>query len=637
MIPRIVYGGVFCALLPAALWAWCAAIGSRVSIPGVHDVAAGAAVACVGMGLMCWACVGLWRETRGLPMNAFPARRRAVGGAFAWLEHPIYIGAVLAWAGVALAVGAAAALWIGTPVLALGCAALVWGYERDATNARLGPRTAPTRIRWCGAGASRPDGWDIVSTYVLVFLPWLVLYETTGHAPTPDAVSAYLMFERGWPVFEQAEMVYVMAYPLALAAPLLATTREGLARFQRSAAAAMALAFWCYLVIPLIAPPKPFEPRTWLGDLLMMERSAGYDGRAAFPSFHVYWSLASAAVIGRRGGWWRVGAWAIAAAVTVSCLLVGMHAVVDVLAGAALFAIVWRHERVWSVMVRGAETVANGWREWRLGPVRVLMHAAYASAAAFAGVLTAVALAGPGSERALGLIAVCGLIGAGVWGQIVTGGGGLARPYGYYGHVLGVVAAVGVLFATSERGWAIAAACATAAPVAQAIGRLRCLVQGCCHGRALGAGVGVRYMDARSRAMRYAGLGGVAVHATPVYSMIGNVLIIGLLLRLWSVGAEASMIAGAYFVLAGLARFVEEHYRGEPRTPIIGGLRLYQWFACGSVVVGFAIAVIRSPAVELRPGLEPASFVAAAVIAALYGVAMGVDLPDSARRFARLG
>ena len=106
--------------------------------------------------------------------------------------------------------------------------------------------------------------------------------------------------------------------------------------------------------------------------------------------------------------------------------------------------------------------------------------------------------------------------------------------------------------------------------------------------------------------------------------------------RLWAVGAPLQLIAGLYFILTGAGRFVEEHYRGEPQTAIVGGLRLYQWLAILFVLCGAMLTTLgATPA-------PPAAGVSAKLIPALVGVALatfvayGVDLPRSNRRFSRL-
>jgi prolipoprotein diacylglyceryltransferase len=168
------------------------------------------------------------------------------------------------------------------------------------------------------------------------------------------------------------------------------------------------------------------------------------------------------------------------------------------------------------------------------------------------------------------------------------------------------------------------------------IGRLRCLVQGCCHGRPVDRVPGIRYVHPRSRVCRIAHLDGIAVHPTPVYSIAANIVLGLLLLRLWTVGAPLSMIVGVYVLGAGLSRFVEEHLRGEPQTQIVGGLRIYQWCAIGITLLGIAATCIPSAAATVAITGDWRSLLYTAIVGAVFAAAMGVDLPQSERRFSRL-
>jgi prolipoprotein diacylglyceryltransferase len=174
------------------------------------------------------------------------------------------------------------------------------------------------------------------------------------------------------------------------------------------------------------------------------------------------------------------------------------------------------------------------------------------------------------------------------------------------------------------------------APWVQLIGRFRCLVQGCCHGAPTGQEWGIRYKRPESRVCRIAHLRGVPVHPTPLYSMLGNVAIGIVLGRMWSTGGPLPLIAGLYLVLAGLARFVEESYRGEPQTPVVCGLRLYQWLALLSVGAGAAVMALRTTSRAPAPDPSWAALVAAVFVGLACWFAMGVDFPASTRRFSRL-
>ena len=81
---------------------------------------------------------------------------------------------------------------------------------------------------------------------------------------------------------------------------------------------------------------------------------------------------------------------------------------------------------------------------------------------------------------------------------------------------------------------------------------------------------------------------------------------------------------------------MEEAYRGEVQTPILKGLRLYQWTAILSVIIGIIMTTI-----QVEPVLIITEFswetVLAAVIGGLFTTfAMGIDFPHSNARFSRL-
>ena len=147
---------------------------------------------------------------------------------------------------------------------------------------------------------------------------------------------------------------------------------------------------------------------------------------------------------------------------------------------------------------------------------------------------------------------------------------------------------------------------------------------------------GIRYTHPRSRVCRLADLAGLPVHATPVYSILWNLLTGAALFRLFQLHASAAFLCGVYLLLSGLGRFVEEAYRGEPQTRVIAGLRFYQWIAIACVVVGAVLTCVQGsvplPALILRPD----SVFLAVACGALAWFVTGVDFPESTRRFARL-
>jgi hypothetical protein len=479
-------------------------------------------------------------------------------------------------------------------------------------------------------GPAAPTWPERTGALLLAIGPWLLLYEACAAiGPAPDAVSSFLPFERGWPVLTWAEPVYASTYPIVVAAYLWSPSRDALRTLTLRTLASLAIVFPLFLLVPLLAPPRPFAPSGLLGRLVALER--GWDTPAcAFPSYHVVLAFLSADALSARSRLFRPWAWAVAA----SCLLVGAHSLADVAAGLLVVVALRNGHLVWELLRRGAEGVANSWRDWRVGPVRLINHGLWVGLGAGAGVLVLGSVLGPGSAALAGLIWFLGIVGAGAWAQAIEGRG-LSRPFGFYGGLLGGVAGVLLAPAFGLDRWTALAAGAMAAPVVQALGRLRCLVQGCCHGRPAPEGVGIRHLAPLSRVVK-SGLGGVPVHPTALYSILWNGLVGAVLLRLALLGAPANLVAGVYLLLAGVGRFVEESYRGEPQTPVVLGLRLYQWMAVGSAVAGAAITALGpSPAVALRSP-EPGVLIAALVAFVVTAAAMGADLPGSSRRLSRL-
>lgn len=590
---RVAYGAAFVVALPVGLVAWARATAPWVSLPAPHAPWAGRLAAALGVALVAWGMAALWRRGGGLPMNAFPPRRFVRAGPYRVLAHPIYVGAVLAWAGGAVAAGSASALWLVTPALALGCAALVLGYERDDLAARHGAE-ARAGLPLADDAPRRPAGAERLGTAVRALAPWGIAAVGLG------AIHGEAMLGRELTPAPALAATGVLA---VAAGPLAARTARELRRLERAAACAAA------------------------GGLL-----AGLAWPGGAPSQAVAAAALGAAVLAGRWPRLRLAFAAWAAAVAVAAGAAG--SAVNAAAGVALGLGALRADALWEVLRRAAEGVANSWREWRLGPVRVINHGLWAGLATAAGISIVVGLVGSAFAAPALLVWAGALVGAALWAQVLEGASGLSRPFGFYGGLLGGALAIPVAGALWGDPWRLAAAYAVAIPAVQALGRLRCLVQGCCHGRPAPGWLGIRYGHPRSRVVR-AQLGGVPLHPTPLYSVLWCGAWLALLARLWSLGVPLPAVVGASLLLSGVGRFVEEAYRGEPQTPVVLGLRCYQWLAAACAVAGAALTCVPG-----APSGWPAAAASAPWHALLAGVvsaaALGVDAPEGRRRFSRL-
>jgi len=89
-------------------------------------------------------------------------------------------------------------------------------------------------------------------------------------------------------------------------------------------------------------------------------------------------------------------------------------------------------------------------------------------------------------------------------------------------------------------------------------------------------------------------------------------------------------------VLNGLGRFVEESYRGEPQTLILGKLRLYQLIATLNVVCGSILTTLKISSVVPNPQFTWTAVIAAFGFGVVTWFALGVDFPNANKRFSRL-
>ncbi len=633
---KIIYGFIFVVVLPAFLIAWAKMSEPYVPLPVVGSFAIGMVVALCGGLMIAAGVIALRVHGDGLPMSPFPPKHFVASGIYKYVAHPIYVGFSVLCVGASIAAQSSSGFWFVSPVVILGCVALVQGFEQQDLIDRFGSSLPKPLIRIPTNDDNPPGMWERLSVYFLVFLPWLILYEAVKVIGVPnDGVSVFLPFENNLPVLEWTEAVYVSAYLLVFLVPFIGASRRALREFSVAGLTATAIIILIFLTIPIVATPRPFVPQGFFGDLLQFERAKDTPA-AAFPSFHVLWALLAARVYASRFPSLRLVWWTWVSLVSASCIATGMHAIADVLSAIVVYFFATRVSSVWQFIRSSSEKFSNSWKEWRFGPIRIINHGMFAGIGTFIGVSIVGLLIGPMHVPSVLIVALSGLIISALWAQFIEGSPKLLRPYGYYGGVVGVI--VGAFLASSlgTNVWLLLASFCVAGPWIQSFGRLRCLIQGCCHGREATPQIGIRYSHPRSRVCRLANLSGVPIHPTPVYSILWNVVIAFVVTRLWFVHASFALIAGVYLILTGLGRFVEEAYRGEPQTPILGGLRLYQWIAISSVVAGAVLTAVPATGEIPVPQFSWESLIAGFGFGLFTWFALGVDFPDSNTRFARL-
>jgi protein-S-isoprenylcysteine O-methyltransferase Ste14 len=298
-----------------------------------------------------------------------------------------------------------------------------------------------------------------------------------------------------------------------------------------------------------------------------------------------------------------------------------------------------KYRIIWSTLKNLVERVANSRHDWLFagGRFRIINHSIYAGLGGAVGVAIMAYLLG--NNVAVLLLLLSALIGAALFAQLWWGSSALLRPFGYWGAVLGGIVGAGcVHFIFNIPLATLAMAGVLSAPLVQAIGRLRCLVQGCCHGTPTHPHVGIRVWQPQSRVCALSGLTGEAIHPTQLYSIAFNLLLAPLVWALWSVQSiPSSIIVGMYLVLTGLERFAEDAYRGETQTKTIRELKESQWVAIVGLLVGLGITMLPSGLPTGAVGQVDLPLILTAIIGGLISAfAMGMDFPKSSVRFSRL-
>jgi protein-S-isoprenylcysteine O-methyltransferase Ste14 len=633
---KVLYGLLFVAVLPIILILWAKYTQNIVTLSVPANLLYGWILLIPGAIFVLSGMWSLWRSGKGLPMNAFPPQRFVKNGIYAFTRHPIYLGTVLISFGLSAVFRSSSGFWLVSPLFILLMVAYVTGFENEKTQLLFGTQDYKPFLSLPDASDTSPSFSDRLASYFLVFLPWLIIYEVFIFIGAPkNAIITNLPFEKNLPVWEFTEVFYAFTYLFVLSVPLVLISRRQLRSFITDLWFATIIVGIFYLAFPMVVKQRDFIPHSLPGRLILYERSVdGVSG--ALPSCHVIWVFVAAVYFSRSFARFKWIWYLLAVLISVSCITTSAHSLLDVAAGFCIFIIIFYRKQIWNYIRQQAERLSNSWREWRIGPVRIINHGFYGGVAGFAGTLLAGFFLGRQYALVCFGIMIFVIIGAGLWAQIIEGSSKLLRPYGYYGGLTGgILACLAAHFIFSVDFFILLASFAMAAPWIQALGRLRCLVQGCCHGKPSGEDIGIRFTHPNSRVNKISGLAGVPLHPTQLYSIGTNIFIGLVLIRLFSIGVPSSFIVGIYFILNGTGRFVEESFRGEVQTPYWAGMRIYQWIAIINILIGIICTTIPGTEVLIfQPNLL--SLILAIGMGILVTIASGVDFPESNRRFARL-
>lgn len=624
---KILYALLFICILPVLLVLWSRNVDHLDLYPAIESVLWGRVICVIGGFLMLWGMLALWKYGNGLPMNAYPPEKFVVQGPYRIVRHPIYWGFGFMLVGCSIMLGSAAGLWLIAPVVILSMVALVMGYERiDLARRFPGIRTRAL-FEIVGSGDTPSNLRDKVSAVLLVFAifflgSYLILQLHGNVSPLIGGTRMTHASLEGLPL-SFLSLVFTFCVPLVLKRQIQIRT------WTISMLMATALSVYLALIMPQIGAQYfsvVSSTRDTTKALIIVLTSV--------PVFLILISLKTYIHRFRRYALFFYG---LAFILCAYQMAVSQSSILHLVEGVVIFLLAAHYRRIWIWLKRLAEKVANSWTEWVFGPVRIINHGIYVGLGSFCGILLTGWLAGKSYAWAILIFALVVIVFSGLWAQLVEGSEKLKRPFGYYGALVGIIFASLVVWGMGYHVWVIIGVISVVAPWAQAVGRLRCLVNGCCHGRPTSDQcIGIRYSHYRSRVCGLSGLKGELLHPTPLYSILWLVTIGFVLLACWNHGLPYSFIFGLYLILTGIGRFVEEAYRGEVQTPVWKGLHLYQWTAIASLIIGIVITVIPIKMVAVHPEFGWEILVSALLGGLFTFFAMGVDFPRSNARFSRL-
>jgi phosphatidylglycerol:prolipoprotein diacylglycerol transferase len=128
-------------------------------------------------------------------------------------------------------------------------------------------------------------------------------------------------------------------------------------------------------------------------------------------------------------------------------------------------------------------------------------------------------------------------------------------------------------------------------PLGHALGRLGCFLSGCCHGIPSTVPWALSFPHGQFPA-------DVPVHPTQLYEMLAYLCIAVFLWKLRDKEMADGVRFGLYLVLSGLARFVTEFYRLNPKAMV--HLTVPQWIAMAGISIGFLMLMNRRRVSILR-------------------------------------
>ncbi|NND79528.1 MAG: hypothetical protein HKN53_06500 [Maribacter sp.] len=616
-INKTLYAIVFLIIIPGMLWGWSKYTEDLINLPVIESTLVGYILIIFGVLLMIWAMYALKKYGKGLPMNAYPPQRFVTNGPYHLFRHPIYWGFGILMVGYFILTRSASGLWLVTPITILAMIALVMGYEAIDLKKRFPTRSIttvldlPVKMNETAGIRARLVSFCWVATSLI--LSNFIIDKLVGHTAAMLGKPLVLPFPTENQYLPLLSVLFIMAIPFVI------KRKDLLRTWAITSLIALGISTFTALLYPGLG-----------AQYLPLQHGVVY-------YIPIFLMLLSIKVIFKQSKPLGILFGLVAVALMSIQLTLSRSAVLHLGSSIIIFLLADNYFRIWVFLRKGAERIANSWQEWVFGKVRVINHGFYVGFGTFLGILLTGSLVGDAYAWAILIFAFVIIVFSALWAQIIEGSEKLKRPYGYYGALVGIIFASFVVWVMGYNVWVIIGVISVVMPWVQGIGRFRCLVNGCCHGGKVdNPDIGIKYFHHRSRVCGISHLKGELLHPTQLYAMLWLFLVGFILFSLYNNDFSSPFIFGLYLILTGIGRFVEEAYRGEVQTPIIKGLRLYQWTAILSVLIGIIMTVVHIEVVEISSDFGWETIVSAFIGGLFTAFAMGVDFPNSNARFSRL-
>lgn len=624
---KILYAFLFVVIIPLVLWYWAKFTEPLIQYPAIESDSAGWIFTISGGLLLLWGMLAILKYGKGLPVNYQPPKEFVQKGPYRLLRNPIYWGFGILMVGIFILTHSASGLWLVTPISILAMTALVLGYENIDLKRRFPDRHLNTYFDFPEKNEEKPALSKKITASLRIFTMllmanFLVLFLAGNHEPV-------FQLQIGFHQLSENSYLLILSNILVLLVPFLLKRNELLREWNLMGIISISMDLYIALIYPTVGaqylPVEIFSNNSLWNQLLPV---------ITVPVFLLLISLKSlwkqtkilASIFGL-----------LILILSITQLAVSRSAVLSFITSIFIFLLASNYFKIWIILRNLSEKIANSWHEWVFGKIRVINHGFYVGFGSSAGLLISGILVGKEYVWALLVFIVVVIIVAALWAQIIEGSEKLKRPFGYYGGLAGMIFASATVWLMGFDVWVIVGVCTISLPWVQAIGRLRCFVNGCCHGGPIdNHKIGVRYYHHRSRVCGISGLKGEYLHPTQLYSILWLFVIGFIFFALWKNKTPPSFLLGLYLLLSGVGRFVEEAFRGEVQTPIVKSLRLYQWTAIITVILGIGFTMVPSEPILLSGSFSWEIFAAAAIGGLFTIFAMGIDFPNSNARFSRL-